>query len=176
VPEGTLQMERTGVVGETPLLWDRRDPDHALFTVNVPSYQSLVGFPSTDPIRLGPLSVTVQPTPRGFAALTLASMDGRPVDQSRSLLLTVVDKVENAGLEWNADRTFAAHSWDHGPTMAEGVTAQLAMSTRGGRATVYALDGTGKRVSEVPCRVFDGVLHFTTGPEYKTIWYEVAIQ
>jgi hypothetical protein len=174
VSDGALRMERTGVVGETPLSWDRRDPSRALFTVNAPSYQSLVGFPGTQPVRLGPLSATVQPTPRGFAALTLASMDGKPAEQSRSLLLTIVDKVENAGLEWNADRTFAAHSWDHGPTMAEGVTAEIAVTTRARRATVYALDGTGKRVSEVPCHVSDGALHFTTGPEYKTIWYEVV--
>ena len=41
-------------------------------------------------------------------------------------------------------------------------------------ARVYALDGNGTRVGEVPASLAAGKLSFTIGPQFKTPWYEIA--
>ena len=52
-------------------------------------------------------------------------MDGQPINQSRSLLLTAVGKVENKGMQWNAERTSVGRDWGTGPTRAEGIPARF---------------------------------------------------
>ena len=43
-------------------------------------------------------------------------------------------------------------------------------------AKVYALDGKGRRVRDVPAELNGGALTFRTGPESQTLWYEVAAE
>ncbi len=109
-----------------------------------------------------------------FAAMTLTAMDQKPIPQSRRLLLTLVGKVENQGMGWNADRASVGDQWGHGPVMAEGVPATVSLKTDGGARHVWALDSTGKRATEVPATYAKGVLTFTVGPQFKTLWYEVG--
>jgi hypothetical protein len=174
-PDGALQVERAGSPSgpSSPVSWQTQDPSQALFTVDSPCYKAVAGFPGGRAIRLGDVTLQVEPTLRGFVSMTLVSLDGRPLAESRSLLLTVADKVENVGLEWNADRTFAAHAWDRGPTMADPVTAEVNLGTKAAQASVYALDGAGRRTATVPCTISGGRLRFRTTPRDKTLWYEV---
>jgi hypothetical protein len=53
------------------------------------------------------------------------------------------------------------------------VTATIKLNTPAGKTTVHALDATGKRRKQVDARLADGVLTFTIGPEYKSLWYEI---
>ena len=95
------------------------------------------------------------------------------MDRSRSLLLTAVGRVENKGAQWNAARTSVGNRWGDGPTLAEGVSATIALRTRARTAAVHALDATGKRRGRVEARLAEGVLTFTIGPEHKTVWYDI---
>jgi len=88
------------------------------------------------------------------------------------LLLTLVGKVENQGMGWNADRTSVGDQWGQGPTLAEGIPAAVSLKTDGPR-TVWALDGTGKHSQRVPAAYANGSLTFAAGPEYRTVWYAV---
>jgi hypothetical protein len=102
-------------------------------------------------------------------------MDGQPVRESKRMLLTLVGKVENQGMVWNADRTSVGNQWGHGPTMAEGIPATV--SVLAPVAHVYALDGTGNRGPELTLttpanRAADR--QFTVGPQHKTLWYEIT--
>jgi hypothetical protein len=109
-----------------------------------------------------------------FAALTLTAKDDRDIDRSRSLLLTAVGRVENKGMQWNADRTSVGNRWGDGPTLAEGVPATITIRTKAHTAVVHALDATGKRRRQLDARLADGVLTFTIGPKHKAVWYEIA--
>jgi hypothetical protein len=160
-------------------------PEKGLFTVDAPAAKAVVGFLGGKSADLSGVRVEVAPRPRplgrasgaghprDFVSLTLTSMDGRPIREARSLLLTAVDKVENTGLEWNAERTFARNSWTTGPTLAQTVSATVTLPTAAQRAAVYALDATGRRVQEVPSSLKGGRLVFDIGPEYRALWYEV---
>ena len=106
-----------------------------------------------------------------FAAVTLTPTDGKPLAASRRLLLTLAGKVENQDMVWNADRTSVGDQWGHGPTVAEGIPATVTLKTSAARR-VWALDGTGKRVQEVPATYANGAVTFTVGPMYNTLWFE----
>ncbi len=138
-----------------------------------PKAASVVGFVGGQTVTLGDCTLTFPKFGNNFAAVTLTPTDGKPLAQSRRLLLTLAGKVENQDMGWNADRTSVGDHWGHGPTVAEGIPATVTFHTTVARH-VWALDGTGKRVQEVPAAFANGVLTFTVGPQYKTLWYEVG--
>ena len=120
--------------------------------------------------------VTFPKFSNNFAAMTLTDMATfapyKRVVGSQDLLLTLVGKVENLGMDWNADRTSVGSQWGTGPTQAEGIPAMVNLNTNGLRS-VWALDGTGAHREKVPASYVNGVLTFTVGPQFKTVWYAV---
>ncbi|MCJ7821496.1 MAG: hypothetical protein MUQ26_00180, partial [Armatimonadetes bacterium] len=172
---GPVRVETSGSRPAMPALaWHPADPDGALFTLDSPCAKAIVGFAGGRKLDLGGFVVEMEPTDRGFASLILTSMDGKPVATSASLVLTALDKVENTGLQWNEDRTFAANSWSQGPTMAETVPASISIPTTARTATVYALDETGARSKAIPSTLSAGRLTFRIGPQDKAVWYEIS--
>jgi len=143
------------------------------YTALSPFAQSVVGYIGGQTVTLGANALAFPAFGNDFAAVTLTAMDRRPLAESRRLLLTLVGKVENQDMGWNAARTSVGDKWGHGPTVAEGIPAAVTLRT-GGARHVWALDGTGKRVGAVPATWADGLLTFTVGPQFKTLWYEVA--
>ena len=137
------------------------------------SAQSVVGYVGGQTVTLGQNTLAFSAFGNNFAAATLTAMDRRPLAESRRLLLTLVGRVENQDMGWNAGRTSVGDKWGHGPTVAEGIPATVTLKTNAARH-VWALDGTGKRVGDVPATFADGRLTFTVGPQFKTLWYEVG--
>jgi hypothetical protein len=152
--------------------WQPEPADRACFAVNSPRSLCVVGFGQDASMAQ---VFRVEPTvSRDFRALSLAVIEGESVEQARSLLLTAVGRVENTGMGWNAARNSVGDRWGTGPTLCEGIAATVEIATKARRAEVYALDGTGRRVQSVPCVLRDGRLVFEIGPQYKTVWYEIA--
>lgn len=138
-----------------------------------PNAATVVGYVGGQTVALGGSTLAFPKFGNNFAAVTLTPTDGKPLAASLRLLLTLVGKVENQGMVWNADRTSVGDQWGHGPTVAEGIPATVRLKTSLARR-VWALDVTGKRVQEVPATYANGALTFTVGPKYKTLWYEVG--
>jgi hypothetical protein len=159
--------------GKSGLSWRGVGTDQALFTADSPHSKLVVGLLGGQKVALDGWRVEVTGKPPAFAALALTAKEDRPIARSRSLLLTAVGRVENRGMTWNADRTSVGKQWGEGPSLAEGVSATIKLDTPASKATVHALDGTGKRRKQVDTRLADGVLTFTIGPEHKTLWYEI---
>ena len=134
--------------------------------------QSVVGYVGGQAVTLGANTLTFPAFGNNFASVTLTAMDQKPLAQSQKLLLTLTGKVENQGMVWNADRTSVGDQWGQGPTVAEGIPATVILKTDGPR-TVWALDGTGKRVQKVPALYAFGAMKFNVGPEFSTLWYAV---
>ncbi len=153
------------------LAWDRKA---GIYTYAAPNARILAGIlGGTGAVTVDGLTVTVAPSVRNFASLALVSMDGKPVRDAATLLLTAIDKAENRGVQWNPERTTAKQAFQYGPVQAVGVTADVCIPTAARTATVYALDPTGKRALPVPAVVKDGAVCFRITPEYATIWYEI---
>ena len=68
--------------------------------------------------------------------------------------------------------------WGNPPHLARAGVARLALALGVGDFRVYALDTSGERVREVPCRVAKGRHRFTADvsadPENATFLYEVV--
>ena len=64
------------------------DPGAKLYLIHAPEAAGVFGFLEKRPVRAGPLEVQLAPSARGFATILLTSLDGRPVVESRHLLLS----------------------------------------------------------------------------------------
>ncbi|MGO8672264.1 MAG: hypothetical protein ACLQVD_12965 [Capsulimonadaceae bacterium] len=144
----------------------------AVYTAAGPRGQVIAGFAGGHNLTLGPVTYTFPASGNNYMALMLAPMDARTLTTSRHLLLTVVGRVENQGMVWNAGRTSVGSHWGHGPVEAEAVPATISLATNGPR-TVYALDPTGSVHSTVPSTYSSGILTFTVGDQ-QTLWYAIV--
>ena len=146
----------------------------AQYVVDTDGAASIVGYVGGRIIGLTSGAVAFPAFGNNFASVTLTPMDQKPLNASRRLLLTLVGKVENQGMGWNADRTSVGSQWGHGPTVVEGIPATLTLKTDAPRH-VWALGSTGHRAQSVPTTFADGTLKFTVGPQFKTLWYEIGL-
>lgn len=145
------------------------------YLADSPSAQAAAGYVGGETVALGANSLTFPAFGNNFAAVTLTAMDEKTIATSHRLLLALVGKVENQNMGWNAARTSVGDQWGTGPTMAEGIPATITIKNDLANS-VWALDSSGHRAVEVPSNVSNGLLTFTVGPQYKTLWYEVGVR
>lgn len=153
-------------------LWDH---EQQVVTVNTAASKALIGKLGGKTFSFSGFTATIDSSPRNFAVVTLTSRDGKPTSESRTLLLTAVDKAENPGLTWNAERTFAANAWEKGPTQVEVPHGTIRITTNATQATGWALDGTGKRRKAIPTTLSNGTLTVPINSHHQTIWYEITL-
>ena len=168
----SLTQRQTRLVPQSSLTVGKTSAG-ALYTAIAPAAVAAAGHVGGQTVTLGENSLTFPAFGNNFAALTLTATDQKPLSQSHRQLLTLVGKVENQGMVWNADRTSLGDQWGHGPTVAEGIPATVTLKSDALRH-VWALDGTGKRRESVPATFTNGRLTFTVGPQYQTLWYEIG--
>ena len=110
---------------------------------------------------------------RDYGILVATSMDNLPVHESKQVLLLAATHTENTDMIWNADRTSVGTQWGKGPTKAVAINATIALPCSSQNVRVNALDGTGKYLAPVECRVENGVVHFEIGDQFRTMWYSI---
>lgn len=152
------------------------DADAALYTVDAPAAKAVVGRCTGKVTKLDGAAFEVKDNPRHFAVLTLNAADGEAVSASKRLLLVAAGNVENTGMGWNSEHTSVGRQWGGAPTVCEGIAASVTLATQLKSAKVFVLDGKGSRVGEVPATLADGQLAFAIGPQFKTLWYEIAAE
>ncbi|MFA6564319.1 MAG: beta-galactosidase [Verrucomicrobiia bacterium] len=167
-----LAVARQGRAGSA-LAWDA---EAAFYTVDAPAAKAVVGRCAGKTTALGGAEFAVKPNARNFAALALHAADGKPLAQSRRLLLVAAGNVENSGMDWNDDHTTVSNKWGSAPTVCEGIGAKVTFATKLKSVKVFALDGSGARGGEVPATLADGHLSFEIGPQFKTLWYEISAE
>ena len=155
----------------SPLRWDDDTP----FRLDVPAAKVLVGRCTGAKHDFDGASFDVAPNDSGFAAFALTAMDGKPLADSRRILLAVAGDVENTNMGWNERRTSVGRNWGSAPTVCEAIEAAVTLATSARSAKVWALDGKGRRLAEVPSRLAGGRLDFRTGPASRTLWYEISV-
>jgi hypothetical protein len=108
-----------------------------------------------------------------FGAVTLVTLDGKPIRTSKHMLLTVAGRAENIDMGWNADRTSVGDRWGRGPVHIAAAKGLVTMPLHGRR--MFALSPDGRRIAEVPWHyVDDSQSGFDIDPKYGTVWYEIA--
>lgn len=166
--------KRLASPGES-VVWDATDAAKARVLVNVPATRALFGLVADSEATLGALRVKVGAVDRQYAVLLLSSLDGKPVEESRRLLLAAVGRAENPGMGWNAGRTSVGNRWGKGPAQVNGIPAEFTLPLP--VQAIYPLDGCGQRGSQqVPVRREGQVSTWKIGPEYRTLWYEIVAE
>ena len=87
------------------LVWDADERTRAHLVINTPNSRAVWGLIAGQKFDLGGVQLTLGATDRNYAALVLTSLDGKPLEKARRILLTAVGSAQNQGMVWNNTRT-----------------------------------------------------------------------
>jgi len=129
-----------GDTGE--IAWHHGGKGRGVVAVDTPRSQALVGFVAAAGVGASRLAAKVE---NHYCAITLQSLDERPIASAEKLLLTAGSRVVNTGMKWNERRT-SLTDWGHEPTMIEVVKGTVVLKGIDGAKAVEAqpLDGAGR--------------------------------
>ncbi len=177
-----------------------------VLVIQSPMAAGVFGYTGESRITAGPLEVELAPASRGFAAVLLTPVDGRPLVESRRLLLSnsgavlrtqpgsnpprpqyLVPRPEDS--TWwtiepepsNPAKPSGNRSSGVGPTWMERVEAYVTVRLLANALTVYPLDGSGVRMPplapEEVLRIEGGFrIHLQAPGRQASPWYEVLVQ
>ncbi|MFA4906557.1 MAG: hypothetical protein WC645_08655, partial [Candidatus Margulisiibacteriota bacterium] len=140
--------------------------------INVARTQSLVGFVKDKKFQLA--NVLFEPRSE-FAALTVSSIDGAGIGDSKHMLLTAAGKMRNTGQFYSEAKT-QLKALGKGPILLEGISSKVTLyfSKPGAQIEVWKLDSRGSRLSQINApRVGQGFV-FEISPKDKAINYEIV--
>ena len=166
VPRGKRLASADGRV-----VWDAGEPTRAHVLVNTLNSRAVWGLIAGQKFDLGGIQLALGDTDHNYAALIFTSLDGKPLETAQRILLTAVGSAENQGMVWNDARTSVGDKWGTGPTVVNGIQAEVTLPFR--VKSIRALDGRGQPQGEVPVGVVGNTSRFTIGPEHRTLWYEI---
>jgi hypothetical protein len=153
------------------VMWDAGEPRRAHVLVNTPNSRAVWGLIAGQKFVLSGIQLVLGDTDHNYAALIFTSLDGKSLETSHRILLTAVGSAENQGMVWNDTRTSVGNKWGTGPTLVNGIPAEVTLPFR--IKSVHALDGRGQPQGAVPVRLEGNTSQFTIGPEHRTLWYEI---
>ena len=152
-------------------VWDASERARAHVLINTPNSRAVWGLVAGQKFDLGGVELSLGSTDHNYAAVILTSLDGKPLEAAGRILLTAVGSAENQGMRWNESRTSIGNNWGTGPTLVNGIPAEVTLPFR--VKSVQALDSRGLPQAAVPVRVEENTSRFTIGPEHRTLWYEI---
>ncbi len=152
-------------------VWDASEPSRAHLLINTPKSRAVWGLVAEQRFDLGGIQIAFGAADRNYAVLILTSLDGKPLETSRRILLTAVGSAENQGMRWNESRTSVGNKWGEGPTLVNGIPVDVTVPFP--IRSVQALDGAGQPQGAVPIRFEGTTCRFSIGPEHRTLWYEM---
>ncbi|HWB83516.1 MAG TPA: hypothetical protein VG675_05220 [Bryobacteraceae bacterium] len=128
------------------LSWYAPDGKDGLVTIDTDRSQALVGFVRDEHKMTRYLSADIK---NDFCAITLSSLDGKPVPRSTRMLLTATSREQNTGSQWN-DRHTLWKVLGKAPTEIETVTGWLMLRNIEGAVAinVTALDGSARPIGQ----------------------------
>ena len=134
--------DATPIVSDTGELKWHHGGNTGVVTIDTPRSQALIGFVKARRAATRNLAAAVD---NDFCAITLGSLDGKPVAAASRLLLTTGARVANTDMKWNEKRT-SITDWGREPTVIEPVTGAITLTGLQGvrRVSVRALDGGGR--------------------------------
>jgi len=150
------------------LMWSEQGRGY--FTVNTPGTRALVGFPPAKAIQLGDVTLQISVE---FAVVFLSSLDpGKDIAHAGKLLLTVMARARNTGMEYNAAHTELL-STGTSPILIEPVKVTVTLN-RKEKPVVTVLDHVGRKTTRtIPVK--NNSISFN-GTVYQTIYYLIEYE
>ena len=142
----------------------RWDPAKATFTVHAPAVRVALG--PIQNVTLGNVEIA---SDGRYVCIGVVALDGKPLAESRNALVSVVARVENQNMGWDAGRKTVGRDWGRGPTVCEGVTATLWLP--GSDWTAERLDGAGAATGPARGQAAGQRFELRVSPEDRTLWF-----
>ena len=112
-----------------------------------------------------------------YANVLATSADGKPLAESRRMLLVATGRMKNTGQELGQDKNGFPNFVKTGksPMLVEALRGKVSLASGlASSLVVYALDCEGRRLGKVETAVADGRLSFALSPKWGSIWFEIA--
>jgi hypothetical protein len=159
--------------------WDLREPGKGVVTVNTLRSKAVIGFGGGKRYDLG--GVIIEPgatMQEGWSVITVSAMEGDFSNAPCRLLITATGDCENTRMGWkNARKSSVGRDWGEAPSLVEGIPARLTLPFAAERVSVWSLDERGERKTRLPVQTADnGHGGVVIGPQWRTIWYEIAVK
>jgi hypothetical protein len=151
------------------LTWHVSQEKGGVVAIDTDRSQALVGFVRGNDTSTRHLSADVK---NGFCAITLSSLDGKPLARSGRMLLTATAREQNTGAQWNERHTL----WETlggPPTLIEPVSGWLMIRNIEGAVAidVTALDGSARPLGKpVRARRLEAGWEFPVGETPTTTY------
>ncbi len=157
------KKEIRSVTGE--LSWDY---GRGYLTANAPRMQAAVGFLAAGPVKLADCQIS---TSNRCASILVASWDGKPLKESRHILITAVGRSRNTDMAYSrgGQRLIAIGK---PPVLLEGVRGTVRLA-RSGPCTVAALSPYGYKTADVRAIVESGATVVPLDGRNKAAYYDV---
>ena len=155
---------------EPELEWEVDDKKRGTFAASGPGARVLVtGAGGTKGGKGAGIGVAAP----AFAAVTLVSLGGGPLDGAKAILVTACGRCENTGMQFSADRRTVGRNWGGPPVLIEAVEGRVALPAGRWQCHALAPDGTPK--APVPLdEGSDGAPTLVLSPKHQTAWYLVT--
>jgi hypothetical protein len=167
-PAGKLRKSDTG---ELVL-----NGDAEVLTVSTPRTAGVV-TPVGNAVTAGPMTVTARDA---RAVVTVSSLDGKSLTDSRRLLLTHLTDLQNSGARFSSKDRRIVEDWGTMPYLVRRGAATVRLkNTEAAKLRAWRLDTTGKRIATVPMTVTGSDISLdlsTADPSGSaTLYYEIAV-
>ena len=143
-------------------------------SLSVTTARTCGGFAEDGRIMAGAVAALCEKAP---TAVWATSLDALPLARSRRILVAHLTDLANAGDTYEDESRQVLLRWGRPPHLVRAGVAHLALALGQGSFKVYAIDTSGARVREVPCRMHKGRLRFdadvAADPSNATFLYEV---
>ena len=185
----TAEASRVWKSDTGELVWDISKTGAGYCLVAAENAKVFTGFVRGRTFDLGGgVTLEVGPTDGDWATVSLVSheatgfgAEGRPARillAATGLARNAGAKVSDEGKSGEGDRIVSTRGadWGRGPFEVEGVPAKVTLPAPAGKTAAWALDGAGRRIGALPVsHNADGRAVIAIGPEWKTVWYEIAV-
>jgi hypothetical protein len=155
------------------LAWHRDQAKQGLVTIDTDKSQAVIGFVERAGKPLRNLAATVE---NEFSAITLTSLEDKPISQANRLLLVATARSANTGMKWNDKRTTLT-DWGTEPTLIEPIKGYILLRGIESAKQIEAvpLDSGAKSIGgPIPAERTDDGYRIPIG-EPTTPWYLVRV-
>ena len=180
------------------------DREAKLFLLHAPQAAGVFGFTGASKVAAGAIDLELAPSARGFAALLLTALDGRPITESERLLVSLPGLTLRTQPESSPERPQALVNYPNTsdwrtlepepaflgrpsgnmnggsrPVWVERIECHLTLRSNAARLVVYPLDGAGKRpepLSDANVTPTEGGfrIHLQGDGQAFSPWYEIV--
>jgi len=122
------------------------------------------------PIKLKGLTISSK---TDFAVVAMSSLTGSPINKSDNILLTTVGRAKNTDARFEGEQML-----DYGrpPILIEVIEVDIELKTERKDLRVWAVNAEGYFVGVIPTTYENGVLRFSLGDKYPSMYYLIQAE